>query len=165
LDCINSSGSQSCGSNRCGRIDCPSSAGLSRFPKLKTPTPPTRVNASDRAGGGGGGEALYKTLVADLLRLIEEAVTIHPAITGVLCASWLNQFEAFVALFPPAWRASFEPVTRHLANNGWWGQYMDRRGAFHEVRGREFRRTGAHPYSSGVCQCQISDVVDHLLQF
>ncbi|MBT7915519.1 hypothetical protein HN588_16615 [Candidatus Bathyarchaeota archaeon] len=104
-------------------------------------------------------------LVADLLRLIEEAVATHPAVTGVLCVSWLNQYEAFVSLFPAAWRASFEPVTKYLANDGWWAQYMDRRGAFHKARGQVFRRTGAHPYSSGVCQCQISEVVDHLLQF
>ena len=102
-------------------------------------------------------------LMADLLRLIEEAVATHPAVTGLLCGSWLNQYEAFVSLFPEAWRASFEPVTKYLANDGWWAQYMDRRGAFHHARGQAFRRTGAHPYSSGVCQGQVSEVVDHLL--
>jgi hypothetical protein len=107
-------------------------------------------------------KAHKQDLIATLLQLIEEAVSVHPAVTTIQCESWLNQFELFAALFPPAWRASFVPIFNYLATNGWWGQYMDERGAFHEKRGREFRRTGTHPYSAGLCECDIRQVVDYL---
>ncbi len=107
-------------------------------------------------------EKCQPALVATLLRLIEEAVAAHPTLTRVLCASWLNQFQPFAALFPPTWSASFKPVVNYLANDDWWCQYMDKRGVFHQARGRQFRHSKAHPYRSGVCQCDVSEVVDHL---
>lgn len=104
----------------------------------------------------------WSDLVATRLQLIEDARVDHPAVTTIQCDSWLNQFEPFAALFPPSWRASFVPVFDYLATNGWWGQYKDERGAFHEKRAKQFRSTGAHPYSVGLCECDIEEVVKHL---
>jgi len=104
----------------------------------------------------------WEDLIATLQRLIEDAVVAHPAIKTIQCDSWLNQFEPFAALFPPLWRTSFVPVFDYPWSNGWWGQYMDERGAFHEKRAQQFRRTGAHPYSAGLCECAIEDVVKYL---
>lgn len=107
-------------------------------------------------------KAHRQDLIATLLQLIEEATAAHPAVTTIQCDSWLNQFEPFAALFPLAWHASYVPIFDYLATYGWWGQYMDERGAFHEKRAREFRQTRTHPYAAGLCQCDIAQVVDYL---
>ena len=104
----------------------------------------------------------WKDLVSTLLKLIEEAVAGHRGLTSIQCDSWLNQFPPFASLFPPAWHASLILHNDYLATNGWWGQYKDERGAFHKGRADQFRQTGTHPYSAGLCECDIAQVVKHL---
>ena len=101
-------------------------------------------------------------LIADLLRLIEEAIEERPAATTIQCDSWLTSFEPFAALFPDAWNDSLNFHGGYLATYGWWGQYMDERGAFNQSRASKFRKTGEHPYQAGECECGIGPAVDHL---
>lgn len=101
-------------------------------------------------------------LIATLRRLVEDAVAARPDLTTIQCDSWLSQYGPFAALFPPAWHASFVPVFNYLDTHGWWGQYVDRRGGFHEKRAQEFRSTGTHPYSAGICECGIGEVLEYL---
>ena len=103
-----------------------------------------------------------RELIADLLRLIADATEERPTAATVVCDSWLNQFAPFAALFPRAWHDSLHLHGRFLATNGWWGQYMDERGAFNESRAAQFRATGAHPYSAGEAEAAIEPVVQHL---
>ena len=101
-------------------------------------------------------------LIANLLKLIADAVEERPTVTTIQCDSWLNQFEPFAALFPQAWNDSLHLHGGHLATYGWWGQYMDERGAFNKTRAAKFRATGAHPYSAGEAECEVEPVVEHL---
>jgi len=65
-------------------------------------------------------------------------------------------------LFPEAWIQSAERRTEMRYTMGHWGQFMDRRGDFHEKNGAFFRRTGEMPYPSSLCRCNIGMVLDHL---
>ena len=103
-----------------------------------------------------------RELIVTLRRLIEDAVAERPNLRTIQCDSWLNQYGPFAALFPPTWHVSFVPVFEWLDTHGWWGQYVSSRGGFHEKRAQEFRSTGAHPYSAGICQCGIEEVADYL---
>lgn len=101
-------------------------------------------------------------LIAELLRLIDDVREERPTVTRIGCDSWLTSFEPFAALFPPEWNATLDLHGQYLATNGWWGQYMDERGAFNEPRAQRFRQTGDHPYQAGECECALDPVVKHL---
>ena len=43
-----------------------------------------------------------------------------------------------------------------------WGQFMDRRGGFHETNSRQFRQTGCFPFEHIMCRCEIVELQEHL---
>lgn len=97
-------------------------------------------------------------LAASLRRLMHRFAADHDTVE---CGSWLNSREDFRQLFPQTWRASASkmPFNNHAR---WWGQFRDRKGAFHEVNAAQFRRTGQFPYPSLLCQCTIEELIDHI---
>ncbi len=102
-----------------------------------------------------------RDVISSLLTMLEHGVKENPQATHIWCDSWLNQFEPFNALFPPAWAESFAP-TYYFATYGWWGQYMDHRGAFHNARAEKLRHTGQHPYAAGQAECNLTEAIEHL---
>ena len=45
---------------------------------------------------------------------------------------------------------------------GYWGQFRDRTGRFHERNGARFREKGEFPYRSMICSCPSEDILSHL---
>ena len=98
---------------------------------------------------------------AELARLLKDAESRHPGLLKVTCGSWLNSFQPFLDLFPPEWPASATP--RPLVHSqGWWGQFIDRKGAYQRKNGDHLRRTGAFPYQSLGCTCALMALKRHL---
>ena len=93
--------------------------------------------------------------------MLKQGAGENPGASTIWCDSWLNQFELFNALFPPSWAESFIP-TYYFATFGWWGQYIDHRGAFHRRRAEKLRQSGRHPYSAGASECDLTEAIDHL---
>ena len=102
-----------------------------------------------------------RDLVATLLQVLCDAKASYPAVTRVQCDSWLNQYTPFLHMFPDSWRTTFVP-SYYTGTYGWWGQYMNHRGAFHARNGAAFRRSKTHPYTCGLAQCVYDKVVNHL---
>jgi hypothetical protein len=106
-----------------------------------------------------------RSLVVDSLRdLLDQACRQHPEARSVQCGSWLNRFPPFLTLFPPRWAKTFSEWEYSSGTAGHWGQYMDRRGAFHQRNGEALRRTGCHPYACGPCHCSMREAREHLAQ-
>ena len=104
-----------------------------------------------------------QTLARDLSRLLEEAKASNPQLTQVRCGTWLNNLPAFQSLFPHSWPSTKAGGATGLGCGlGTWGQYIDRRGAFHEKNARKFRANGRHPYFSFCCHCGYAEELDHL---
>jgi|GEM_PF-983687 len=80
-----------------------------------------------------------------LRTVVKRAGTERPDVTGMQCGTWLHSLAPFAALFPPWWREKTVPCGPG-AHMGWWGQFMDRRGLFHEANGAYMRRTGQFPF-------------------
>lgn len=101
-------------------------------------------------------------MARDLLSLLDDAVSRTPSASRLASATWLNGFPPFQTLFPPEWVQS--AVARRPAYTyDWWGQFVDRRGAFHRANGDRFRQTGRYPYPSVTCSADIASVRAHLI--
>ncbi len=105
---------------------------------------------------------MHIQFAASLIRLLRDSQVRRPEVKVVRCGSWLNSAPRFQMLFPDAWIQSAEKRTEMRYTMGYWGQFMDRRGDFHEKNGAFFRRTGEMPYTSSLCGCKIDMVLDHL---
>ena len=101
-------------------------------------------------------------LAADLLQLLKNAKETNPAITKVSCGTWLNNLPVFRSLFPSSWLSTKSCEAERGSGLGVWGQYMDRRGAFHHKNAQNFRATGRHPYFCFFCYCGYTEAVEHL---
>lgn len=101
-------------------------------------------------------------LASDLLRLLKDAKSSNPRVEQVRCATWLNNLPIFQSLFPPAWLGTKDLVTPIGSGAGLWGQYLDRRGAFHHGHARKFRDSGCHPNACFSCHCGYGEAVAHL---
>jgi hypothetical protein len=108
------------------------------------------------------GDQTRARTAGDLLRLLQDAKSAHPDADRVECSSWLCAFPAFLGLFPPEFSASYTPVYDYYGTYGWWGQYMDHRGAYHQRNGTWFRMSGEHPYVSGVASAGLETTQAHL---
>jgi len=98
----------------------------------------------------------------DLLRVLEDAKKAHTTAKKVVCGSWLNQLPPFLKFFPSTWTESFEAWEFSSGTAGHWGQYMDRRGAFHRHNASKFRDLGKHPYTFGICHCDIDNAIHYV---
>lgn len=105
---------------------------------------------------------MHIQFAASLIRLLRDSQVHRPEVKVVQCGSWMNSAPRFQMLFPEAWIQSAERRTEMRYTMGHWGQFMDRRGDFHEKNGAFFRRTGEMPYPSSLCRCKIDMVLDHL---
>ena len=99
---------------------------------------------------------------ASLIRLLRDSQVRRPEVKVVRCGSWMNSAPRFRNLFPEVWAQSAEMKTEIRYTMGTWGQFMDRRGDFHDKNGMSFRLTGQLPFHSSLCSCEIDRVLDHL---
>ena len=100
-------------------------------------------------------------VAGSLLEIAERAGRERPEVTWVQCGSWLNSLPPFAGLFPQSWVALAQPG-RPGNHMGWWGQFQDRRGGFHERNAGLFRATGRFPYQHMLCHCPIGELSEHL---
>jgi hypothetical protein len=103
-------------------------------------------------------------LTRDLRRVIEDTQAQHGELQTVGMCSWLNGFAPFQVLFPPTWVDSMRDTWTHFGTYGIWGQYVNRRGAFHHGHGAMYRRTGEHPFLMTTCSCTIEEALRYLRQ-
>ncbi len=99
--------------------------------------------------------------VCELKRLLEDASTREPEVQYVTTDSWLNSFSLFLKFFPLEWKKSFKLTPLGYAYN-WWGQFVNRRGSYHQCNGEYLRGTGQFPYPSVICTCTIESLRQHL---
>jgi len=98
----------------------------------------------------------------ELARMVRDVTAEQPALTHLRTASWLNSFPPFLTLFPDSWHAGRSDPVRLGYGGGWWGQFVDRRGAFHVKNGDYLRRTGEFPYPAVDCTCPTDELLRHL---
>jgi len=98
----------------------------------------------------------------ELLQAMRDLKTQHAERDTLIVSSWLNSFLPFHAFFPPVWPQNMRGRQTQSATYGIWGQYMDRRGAFHRENARRFRQTGEHPYPLRTSRCSIEEEVRYL---
>jgi hypothetical protein len=98
----------------------------------------------------------------ELSRLLDEVHTRTPQVAIARTGTWLNSFKPFQNFFPPEWAASASPPQPLAYHYGWWGQFIDRSGAFHHKNGAHLRRTGQFPFPCVTCQCSVESLRRHL---
>ena len=96
-----------------------------------------------------------------LRKVLDRAAEVRRDVTWIQCGSWLNSLPPFARLFPQSWVDTAVPG-KPGGHMGWWGQFQDRRGGFHEANARRFRATGKFPYTHLLCHCPIEDLRRHL---
>ncbi len=101
-------------------------------------------------------------LISDLRDGLRKMKKRYPDATTLSCSTWLNGFEPFLEFLPASWRENMILGGDYGWGWGYWGQYMDRRGAFHRRNAESFRRTGKHPYRSCQCSCSVDEALAHL---
>ena len=99
---------------------------------------------------------------ASLIRLLHDSTQRRPGMEIVQCVSWLNSAPRFQALFPNGWIRSARLRGTIGYTAGYWGQFYDRRGGFHDRNGAAFRETGELPFPCLSCEWPISEVMEHL---
>ena len=78
--------------------------------------------------------------------------------------SWLNHVKPFQACFPPSFAASITPTTRdHKGGKGWWGQFIQRTGEFHEQRAERLRQTRQFDYRRAHAECSFDEFKAHVM--
>lgn len=91
-------------------------------------------------------------------KLLAQAKRERPDVKNVQCGTWLNSLEFFRGLFPDAWHKNAVPG-KAGGHMGWWGQFMDRRGALHKKNAEILRKTGCFPYKHLLCHCSIDELI------
>ena len=99
---------------------------------------------------------------SELASLINHAMKQAADVEYVSCESWLNEHAEFQRLFPPSWNASGSKPRPLTDTSAWWGQFIDRRGAFHRPNGEYAMRTGQFPYQCISCRIPVARLIDHL---
>ncbi|MGD9494784.1 MAG: hypothetical protein AB7Y46_00610 [Armatimonadota bacterium] len=99
-------------------------------------------------------------MAASLQEILDRAEAVRPDVEWVQCGSWLNSLPPFAGLFPPSWVETAVPG-KPGGHMGWWGQFQDRRGGFHERNARLFRESGQFPYRHLLCHCRVAELRAH----
>ncbi len=98
-----------------------------------------------------------------LLALLDHAEAALGA-RAVHCGTWLNSHPRWLALFPDEWRRAMSPPDESIQwHLGFWGQFINARGLFHEKNGRLFRETGVLPFAHRMSDCSFAALRRHLL--
>ena len=105
-----------------------------------------------------------RELVEGLLSIVERCMAEHPEIHRVQCASWLNNRDEFLALFPPEWKRNRTFCLPMEGSTGWWGSFIDSQGHFNRIRAAEFERLGGFRMPNLHCRCDIAALKQHLLE-
>ena len=72
-------------------------------------------------------------------------------------STWLNSVPKWLALFPQEWRDNLgEPDTDVRWHYGFWGQFINARGAFNERAAAVLRTTGKLPYYPRHSRCRVT---------
>lgn len=97
-----------------------------------------------------------------LLSVMEQSVAEFGA-NKLHCGSWLNSHPRWLALFPQEWLDNLSaPDTDIRWHLGFWGQFIDAHGGFHEKNAASFRATGRMPFAFRTSRCSCQALRDHL---
>lgn len=85
-------------------------------------------------------------------------------VTHIHCGSWLNSHPRWLAFFPEEYQQSLsapdEDIQWHL---GFWGQFINARGGFHQRNADQFRATGRLPFNFRTADCSFQALRGHLI--
>ncbi|MBN1672326.1 MAG: hypothetical protein JXR37_14900 [Kiritimatiellae bacterium] len=101
--------------------------------------------------------------VGELVRLLDDAQRRAPSAVRLESTTWLNGHGTFLGLFPAEWARSPQPEPLGYAYN-WWGQFVNRRGGFHQRNGARLRESGRFPYPCTRCECRIESLRRYLCE-
>jgi len=77
--------------------------------------------------------------------------------------TWLNAVPKWLALFPPEWQDNLEPPNEDILwHYGYWGQFINARGAFNAPLAQQLRATGRLPYLPRASRCSFAALRQHL---
>ena len=107
----------------------------------------------------------YGVFALQLWNLLSDSLIKFPEIELVQMTSWLNAHPKCGALFPDTWRVDarmFPHTEVRYGTKALWGQFVTRRGDFHQLNGHKFRQSGEFPFPAIKCECHIKDAIAHL---
>ncbi len=77
--------------------------------------------------------------------------------------SWLNSHPRWLALFPEEYRRNMGADDEDVGcGKGFWGQFINARGAFNAKHARILRETGRFPYPKRYSWCSFQAMRRHL---
>jgi len=82
---------------------------------------------------------------------------------AIHCGSWLNSHPRWLELFPQEYHNSLSLPDENIQwHFGFWGQFVDARGGFHERNAEKFRKTGKMPFAYRTADCSFISMREHL---
>ena len=79
--------------------------------------------------------------------------------------TWLNSVEKWLVLFPQEWRDNLREIDTEVRwHYGFWGQFINSRGAFNAKAGEKLRATGKLPFYPRYSFCTIEAMRKHIEQ-
>jgi hypothetical protein len=114
-------------------------------------------------GGSGAGFSDRGACFAQLRLLCADARRRTSAVAKVVCGSWLNDRDDFLALFPPSYRQSLGTSSPDDKTGwGWWGQLVNREGRLHARRAARLLASGDFPHPRLVGECRFDEFQAHV---
>lgn len=99
-----------------------------------------------------------------LLSVLEQSAAEFGA-NKLHCGSWLNSHPRWLALFPLEWQDNLSPPDNDIRwHLGFWGQFINSRGGFHEKNAAAFRSTERMPFAFRTSNCSFQSLRKHLMQ-
>ena len=85
------------------------------------------------------------------------------SVDKIATSTWLNSYPRWLELFPLEWMANMGPHMTDIKNGfGWWGQFVNARGAFNHKHAQRFRETGQLPFLPRRSWCSFESLRKHL---
>lgn len=97
-----------------------------------------------------------------LLEVMARAEQAHGA-NALDTFTWLNSHPRWLALFTTEWQKHLSPPNQDILwHYGFWGQFINARGAFNARLAQQFRTTGCLPYPPRGSWCSFAALRRHL---
>jgi len=97
------------------------------------------------------------------LRCLMEKAQAEFGADSLATTTWLNSYPPWLAFFPREWHNHLGPEMTDIRwGMGFWGQFINGRGAFNHKHAAMFRATGRLPYWPRGSWCTFSALRKHL---
>jgi len=99
----------------------------------------------------------------ECLRCVMDKAEAEFGADSLATSTWLNSYPPWLALFPPEWHENMGPEMTDIRwGMGFWGQFINARGAFNHKHAAMFRATGRMPYWPRTSWCTFAALRKHL---